>query len=161
MKGDMNHNPRYHELRELSWRRKLNEAEEAELRVLLAANAEARMDWEAEAGLNELLSQVPDAPVASNFTARVLQAVERETDRTRAKGWSFWHRLPRWVPRAAVAGVVLAFGTFAYQRHQTLETARSVAHISVPEPELLRDFDAIRQLSQTPKPDLEMLALLK
>ena len=157
----MNHNPRYNELRELSWRRKLNEAEEAELRALLAGDAEGRMDWQTEAGLNELLTQVSNVPVPSNFTSRVLQAVEQETKKAPTQGWRFWHRLPRWLPRVAVVGIVLAFGTFAYQRHQTLETARSVAHISLPEPELLRDFDAIQRLGQTQAPDEDLLALLK
>lgn len=161
----MNHNPRYNDLRELSWRRKLTDAEERELRALLATDTAARSDWEAEAELNDVLLRLPDAPVASNFTARVLRAVERETDTTRTRGWSLWRYLPRWVPKAALAGCALLLGVFGYQRHQKMETARSVARISevasLPEPELLRDFDAIRQLGQTPAPDEELLALLK
>ncbi len=74
----MSNDPTYNRLRELSWRRKLTGAEEAELRAWLAAHPDAQADWEAEAGLNAALGRLPDAPVPSNFTARVLQAVERE-----------------------------------------------------------------------------------
>ena len=68
-------------LRESSWRRKLTEAEQAELRAYLAAHPDARADWEMESALNAALTRLPDAPVPSNFTARVLQAVEREAVR--------------------------------------------------------------------------------
>ena len=47
-------------------------------RAHLAAHPEAQADWEAEAGLNDALGRLPDVAVSSNFTARVLQAVERE-----------------------------------------------------------------------------------
>ena len=90
----MTNDPIYNRLRELSWRRELTAAEEAELRAWLAAHPEAQADWEAEAGLNEALRQLPDAPVPSNFTARVLQAVEREAalrERRRGARWRVWH----------------------------------------------------------------------
>src|SRR5947207_1198597 len=74
----MTNDPRYHHLRELSWRRQLTGAEEAELRAWLAAQPEAQAGWEAEAELNEALGRLADAPVSTNFTTRVLQAVELE-----------------------------------------------------------------------------------
>src|SRR5271165_916325 len=92
--------------RELSWRREPAEAEAAELRAWLAAHPEAAAEWEAERQLNELLQQLPEAPpVASNFTARVLQAVKRETSAARpaAHGWRSWHPWRGWLPRTAVA----------------------------------------------------------
>ena len=70
MKGEPIQNP----LRELVWRRKLTEAEHAGLR----AQPETQADLELESRLTEALARLPDAPVPSNFTARVLQAVERE-----------------------------------------------------------------------------------
>jgi len=48
------------------------------LREWLAAHPEAQESLDLETGLTEALRKVPDVPVASNFTARVLQAVERE-----------------------------------------------------------------------------------
>ena len=113
----MTNDPIYNRLRELSWRRKLTAAEAAELQAWLAAHPEARADWEAEAGLNEALGRLPDAPVPSNFTARVLQAVEREAaaELRRRRTWQVWLRW-RWLPKAAVAAVVLGAGLVSYQQ---------------------------------------------
>ena len=74
----MTNDPIFERWRERSWRRKLTSAEQAELRAWLAAHPEAQAEWEAEMALNDVLDQLPDAPVASNFTARAVAAVERE-----------------------------------------------------------------------------------
>src|ERR1019366_224638 len=108
----MNNDPIYNHLRELSWRRKLTAAEEAELSAWLAAHPEAQGDWEIEAGLNASLGALPDLPVPSNFTARVLQAVEREAAvEQRRAGWKWagWLRL-RWLPRVALTASVVSAG---------------------------------------------------
>ena len=92
----MTNDPIYNRLRELSWRRRLTGPEEAELRAWLSAHPEAQADWDAEAGLNASLCQLPDAPVPNNFTARVLHAVEREAaaeSRGPEKKWLIWHFL--------------------------------------------------------------------
>src|SRR5437868_14920929 len=104
--------PVYKQLRELSWRRKLTEAEEAELHKYFAEHPEAMEDWELEGELNHLLEHLPEAPaVSSNFTARVLQAVElemaaqdREHSRKNPTGWrSVWGK---WLPKLAAACLV-------------------------------------------------------
>jgi len=104
----------------------------------------------------------------SNFTARVLQAVEREeASGAPRRSWS-WH----WrvlVPRVAVAVAVVGFAGLAYQRHEfdkRAELARDVALLAdaqpVPSVEALKNFDAIQRMSQTtPRADDELLALLK
>ena len=154
-------------LRESGWRRKLTEAEQGELRAHLAANPDARADWEMESALNAALTRLPDAPVPSNFTARVLQAVEREE--ARPHGWSWrcnWHTL---VPRVAFAAVVITFTGLAFHHHeiysQRAALARSVAFVtggqSAPSPEALKNFDAIRRMSQPQHADDELLALMQ
>ncbi len=161
--------PAQNRLRELLWRRRLTEAEEAELRTHLAAHPKAREDWESEAELNRFLEQLPHAPpVASNFTALVLQAVERETaarTRTSHRPWQvFFHR---WLPGTAVAALALGLGLFTYEQHQLsarATMARNVAEftkiVSASNPELLEDFEPIRRLSDPePKADAELLAL--
>ena len=166
----MTNDPLYDQLRESSWRGRLTAAEEADLRAWLTAHPEAQADWEAEAGLNDALARLPDAPVPSNFTARVLQAVEREAaaeSRRRGARWrGGW--LVRWLPRAAVAAVVVAAGLVSY--HQASYTRRaklaeSVAVVlnvsSLPSPEVLKDFDAIRALNPTPTADEGLLAALQ
>jgi len=166
----MTNDPLYHHLRELSWRRKLTPAEAAELQAWLAAHPEARENWEAEAGLNEALGRLPDAPVASNFTARVLQAVERETAserRRRQRKWRFAEWL-RWLPRAAVAMVILGVGLISFRRVRSphyrslVQSVAAVSRVSsLPSPEILEDFDAIRVSNPTPAADEELLAVLK
>jgi hypothetical protein len=160
--------PRYQDLRETSWRRKLTAGEEAELRIWLVAHPEAKADWEAEAGLNEALGRLPATPVSSNFTARVLLAVEREMaagSRRRASSWNWLWR--PFLPRAAMATMAFCLGlllTGAKQK-ELARKAQSVAAVSevasLPSPEILRDFEAIRRLNSTPPPDEELLALLK
>jgi anti-sigma factor RsiW len=162
--------PVYNDLRELSWQRNLTEAEEAQLQAWLTANPEAREEWEAEAGLNHLLEALPEAPaVSSNFTALVLQAVEREDAamaRSAQRGRRTWWR---WLPRTAVAAAVLGLGTFSYQ-HQVQNNrrvmAQSVTELSqivvASNPAFMEDFDAIQWLGDLkPKADTELLALME
>ena len=163
----MKDNELHSKLRESSWRRKLTETEQAGLRAYLAANPDARADWEMESALNAALARVPDAPVPAHFTARVLQAVEREE--ARPHGWSWrwnWHTL---VPRVAFAAVVITFTGLALHHHeiysQRAALARSVAFVTrgqpVPSPEALENFDAIRRMSQPQHADDELLALMQ
>src|SRR5690242_3287084 len=125
----------YKDLRELSWRRKLSAAEEAQVQAWLEAHPEARADWEVEAGLNDVLGRLEEPSVPSNFTARVLAAVEADAARqTRATGRRPWHW--RWLPKVALASVVLIAGLFGLQHHQQaqyekrVQYARSVSAIS-------------------------------
>ncbi len=163
----MKNNEPHSQLRESGWRRKLTEAEQAELRAHLAAHPDARADWEMESALNAALARLPDASVPSNFTARVLQAVEREEARPRAWSWRWnWHTL---VPRVAFAAAVIAFTGLAFQHHeiyrQRTALARSVALATrgqpMPSPEALENFDAIRRMSQPQHADDELLALMQ
>jgi anti-sigma factor RsiW len=159
----------YNQVQEKSWRRKLTAAEAADLRVWLAEHPEAQADWEAEGRLTEVLARLPDVPVSSNFTARVLQAVERETvvvsrPKTSRVTW-FLRSL---LPRAAVAAVVLAAGLITYHDHTVAKRTELVQGVkvvsgvsSLPSPEILQDFDTIRQMGSTPGPDQELLALWK
>jgi anti-sigma factor RsiW len=167
----MNHDPVYNRLLETSWRRELTDAEQAELRAYLAANPEAQADWSAESLLNAGLRRLPNAPVPSNFTARVLQTVGRESaaaerNRPRATSRFWWWKVL--VPRAAVALVVVAAGWFGFGRYkaaQREELAKNLAAVAAvqapPSREELQDFEAISRLSLTPAADEELLALNK
>ncbi len=160
----------YHQLRELSWQRKLTGAEEAELQKYLAAHPEAKAGWEMDAELNRVLDELPAAPpVASNFTAQVVQTVERENaSRARVKGWLARGHWWAWLPRAATAGVVAGVVLLGYHQHQikTREAmARRVADLAravSASPELLANYDHIRRLGDTtPTADTDLLALWK
>jgi anti-sigma factor RsiW len=161
--------PLYHRLQEASWRRALSEAEQAELKAWLDAHPEAQSDWQDELTLTEGLARLPDAPLSSNFTARVLQAVELEKAATaRSRAWipSLWS--VRWGIRGAAAALVLVTATFAVHHHRVVERrnlANSLAVVanvsSMPSPRILEDFEAIRVMTSTPPADEQLLSLLQ
>jgi len=116
--------------------------------------------------LRELLSRLPDAPVASNFTARVMQAVELEESR-RSRKWNFIFNWRAFLPRAAVATVAILFAGLAFHHHelnaQRNALAKNVALVAgtpMPGVDALKNFDAIQRMSQ-PRADEELLALLQ
>jgi len=163
----MKDNEFHSRLREAGWRRKLTESEQTVWRALLEANPDARADWELELALNTALTRLPDAPVPSNFTVRVLQAVEREEGQPHGWRWNWnWHTL---LPRVAFAAVVLTFTGLAVHQYEinSRRTAlvKSVALVTegqaVPSPEALENFDAIRRMSQPQHADEELLALMQ
>lgn len=150
--------PDFKQLVETASRRSLNADEEARLRSLFAVHPEAQAEWEEEMQLNQWLRQLPPAPVSSNFTARVLQAVESEVRRPGnwlTSLWRGWVPSLRWARPVAVAGLFLCVGMLSYQQYQSssqMELAEQVARVSqmarIPTVELLKDFEAINSLSQ-------------
>ena len=165
----MSKDPLYKHLREISWQRKLTAEEEMRLSECLAAHPEVHADWELETELNQVLGALPNVPVANNFTARVLDAASREAiadERTHRRSHSAWWS--RWLPKAALAAVVLAAGLLSYHHVQETrreEVARSLNTISqlpsVPSPEVLKDFDTIAAMSSTPPADEELLKVMQ
>jgi len=155
-----NHTP---EQREALWRRKLSAAERAKLRD--------KPDLELEARLTEVLTQLPELPVASNFTARVLEAIELEETRvaraatSRGSRWN-WHSI---LPRLAVTSAVLLFAGFGLQHHEVVrhraEMAKSLSLVasasSVPSVDALENLEAIQQMGQPAHADTELLAALQ
>jgi len=117
--------------------------------------------------LRELLSRLPDAPVASNFTARVMQQIDLEESR-RARKWNFIFNWRAFLPRAAVAAVAVLFAGLTLQHHevnvQRAALAKNVALVAetpMPSVDALKNFDAIRRMSQPQHADDELLALLQ
>jgi hypothetical protein len=115
--------------------------------------------------LRELLSRLPDAPVASNFTARVLQAIEAE-ERRRSRwhlmGWNWRVFFPRITVTAAAAGIVaIAFyqHELSVHRQRIGQDVYVVASQPMPSVEALKNFDAIQRMAQATRPDEDLLAL--
>ena len=167
----MTKDPLYEQLREISWRRKLTTTEQAQLSAFLAEHPEAQADWDSEAGLSEALSGLADVPVASNFTARAVaaaQSSEAGSKSGEAFGWQhapWWHR---WLPKAALAAVVVGAGLLSYnhlQQSHRAEVVRSLTAVSqipsVPSPDILKDFDTIAAMSVTPPADEELLKVMQ
>ena len=162
----------YNQLRETAWKRKLTAKQEAEIKAYLANCPEARPEWEEERLLTQFLVQLPDAPLASNFTAQVLQAAKRQqSEASPAAVVRWWQRLGSrgWGYRSAMAVVIAGAGVLSYQQYTAItreELATSVATVSrvaaLPSVAGLRDFDAIQHLDDvTAVIDTKLLAALQ
>ncbi|MBI3415689.1 MAG: hypothetical protein HY043_10300 [Verrucomicrobia bacterium] len=162
----------YQQLREIAWKRRLTPLEEKEMVAYLSLLPEEQAAWDEERQLTQLLQRLPDAPVASNFTAQVMQAVHREfADAPRTvekKTW--WSVLAgRWLPRTATAFVLVAAGMSAWQQmriSRRLDTARSLTAVSPvagsQDVEVWQDFDAILRLGQlSAQVDTDLLKALQ
>ena len=154
MKAMENHSSN---LRESLWRR---QPTSEELR--------AQPELEIEARLTDALAKISDAPVPSNFTARVLAAIELEEKsaaRSSGRGWNW--RL--FFPRVVVAAAALVVVGVLVQRYETsshrLEIARSVALVagakSLPSVDALENLDAIQRMSESAHADGELLAMMQ
>ena len=142
------------------WRQPLSEADRARLST--------RPELKAEARLTAALARISDAAVPSNFTARVLAAIElEEAQAARSRGWMLnWHRL--W-PRVAVASAVLMVVGVSLQRHearsQRTALVKTVAMVAVAHPlpsvDVLENLDAIQRMSRSAHADGELLAALQ
>jgi hypothetical protein len=158
MSGTMNNQP--DNLPESLWRRKLSPAERTGLR--------GQPELELEAQLTDALAKISNAPVPSNFTARVLDAIdfeEKQAARSRGHVWN-WRLL--W-PRLAVAAAVLIFAGVSIQRYEAnshrIALAKNVALVAVAQPppsvDALENLDAIQRMSQSARADGELLAALQ
>jgi hypothetical protein len=172
MEGDTMSERDDNELRELGWRRKLAPAEQALLQRHRAQRPEAQAEWEAEAALTHLLDRLPDVPLASNFTAQVLHAVERESLEPVSRG-GIWEaaraRLSPLLPHLAWSVGLIAAILLVWQRYEVAQHERMLAGVAsvlqaatLPEPQdVMQDFEVIQQLDQLPPArDLELLTAL-
>jgi anti-sigma factor RsiW len=115
--------------------------------------------------LRKMLSRLPDAPVPSNFTARVMQTIElEEAKQARTRGWN-WRSF---LPRVAFAMLAIGFAGLVLHRHELNErrdalvqnVALVAAAQSLPSVDALKNFDVIRRMGQ-PHADEELLALMQ
>lgn len=170
-KGKAMNESLYHQLRETSWRRKLTPEEENQVQGWLAAHPDKQAEWEQEQILSEQLRHLANAPLSSNFTSQVMQALDTELARQERAGKSsltWLERLHKLVPRLAPVSLalVVAITAFVHYRKSDLQEKQveSVASFvtsvpDVPGPEILQDFDAIEKL---PAPtDEDLLAALQ
>ncbi len=161
--------PNQNQLAEAIRRGRLTAEEEAQLREHLFRHPEERASWEDELSLNHCLRQIPDAPVSSNFTARVVQrALQENRERpSRARRVWRWLVVEHWLPKAATLAAVLCLGGLGYHQHQLTtrrEVAQTLARMAVTgnSLELLRNFDAIQGLTVVPRDvDRELIAALQ
>ncbi len=117
--------------------------------------------------IRQLLSRLPDAPVSSNFTARVMQAVELEETAASAAGGISppgtgirCCRGPRWPPwRLWLAGFAFHQHEISSQRAAIAGSVALVASAAAAQRGGAENFDAIQRMSQPAHADEELLAL--
>ena len=156
----------YQELLEAARRRRLTAEEEARLQTYLAAHPQAQREWDEEQALDQMLGQLNDVPVSTNFTARVLEAVHRENLSAPALIRGAWfEKLVSFFRgyRIATATAIVAIGLIMVQQYRHRERARVVESLAtLPNFEALQDFDAIARLGQVRgSADEDLLAALQ
>jgi len=162
----------FKQLQEVCRRRPLTSNEEAQLQAWFVLHPEAQAGWEDDAALDEVLRQLPDAPLASNFTAQVLMAVEHAGTEPSARfSFRWWEALTAfgWARPTAVGALLVMATMLSVQQYHSqgrAEMADSLKQVStvatVPSVEMLKDFEAIRRLGQVPpNVDEELLAALQ
>ena len=140
-------------------RRKLSATEHRALRP--------QPELELEAQLTAALAKILDAPVPSNFTTRLLTALELEEKAvTRTSRWAWNWRL-LW-PRLAITVAFLFFVGISFQHYEMgarrNALAKVVARLAVAQPpsvEVLENLDAIQRMNQPVHADGELLAALQ
>lgn len=165
-------------------RGQLTEAERREFERRLSADHALRENFEEEQSLEQLLDRLPNVPVASNFTALVLQSVRADALREgRKEGalaeassrpkWPWLRfRVARLASGLAVVTIVGVLTVNHYRNVEKEEMVQSVASFtevaSAMSPEqkpglVFRDFEAIERLGGPAESelDLELLAALQ
>lgn len=171
------------ELWEKSLRDRLTPGEQVQLDAWLATRPDLFAQWQEEKALCQVIRQLPDAPVSSNFTALVMQAVaqeERAAQRTEAAvsgSFMTWLR-QHLVQLTASTAVVALAAVLAVQQQQPTQTVvapdanqamaeqiKEMAKVGpVPSVDLLMDYEPIRRMSQGASqgpigPDLDFVNL--
>jgi anti-sigma factor RsiW len=153
----MNQDPVFQRLREIGWRRALTETEQAELRSWLTAHPETQAEVDSEAALNRALASTRDLTVPTNFTVRVMEAIQRdEAAKTRSDPpeRSNWWRV--FLPRFAIASAVIVVVAIGYRNSLAVKqtalanAARQLAETrALPDISVMEDFETIRNLDST------------
>ena len=161
----------YQQLKELSWRRRLSPGEQELLHSCLTTHPKAQQDWEQDRRLSQWLSELPNVPVSSNFTARVMQAARRApAEKAR---WYRRMRLPAWfaagwIPRYATGALLVGLALFSIHQHSQVvqkKMAYDLVKVSqvatLPEIEWMKDFETIDRLTRVQVADSELLTALR
>ena len=151
----------FEELIEISWRRRLTPEEEVQLQSWLASHPVDAERWEAESGLNQALERLKPVVPSSNFTAQVLRLVELEqlAERRAAQTPGLFERMTRafrrrsrWLAYAALLLFASGIGYHRYRENTHHQIAQGIHAFStvatVTQPEVLVDFDTVREFSQ-------------
>ena len=125
-------------------------------------------ELEQQARLTAALARLQDAPVPSNFTVRVMDAIELEekrTARSQRGNWNWHWLLPRLAGATALL-LVTGLGILHYETgRQHREITRNLSQLAstqaIPSVDALENLEAIQRMSQPTHADTELLAALQ
>lgn len=169
----------FEKLKELALKGRLDKESEKRLKMYIQADPLRSIpDLENEILLGKLLRELPQVPVSSNFTARVLaeiEAIEAEPLKTAPQGslldWLLYHLGYR-IGAVATILVLVGFCYFSHEEFKNVKLANKIVELSNVAPleekeskiavEIFKDFEIIQSLGQQSAfVDTELLAALK
>ena len=157
-------------LLDAAWKRSLTAAESAALREWGRSHPDRWPGVEAELQVARQLDAMPDVPVPSNFVSRIWQeveSVERSGERNAARGQQVVLGWRRWIPRFALAAAVAGISVAGWWRHEAAQRSEIAERLEfvaadLPDPRMLKEFEAIRTLSESNgSVDVELLTALQ
>ena len=132
-----------------------------------------RSAYQKEQALEEVLRALPNVPIGTNFTNRVLEEVrasEQPTSRVGPGFGPFRFRFVRVATATAAVTLMGALGLQQYRKAQRSQMAQSLSAFTevasvigsgdTPPPAMFQDFEAIQKLSLPREPELDMELLL-
>ena len=159
----MNRPSEYEDLLSTRWIRELNGRERDRLARFLSADPKRKARWEEDMAVLEAVRHLPDVPVASNFTSRVLAALpcapdESVPDLLSPSKRSWFPRLD-WAPKwglgfgfAAILALAVFYGE--YRRAKSMRLVESLTVITesktAPTMEESQHFEFIQELAPVP-----------
>lgn len=159
----MNQPSEYEDLLSIRWIRELNGREQNRLARLLSADPGWQARWEEDMRVLEAVRRLPDVPVASNFTSRVLEALPDEAGDPSPAPLSptkrSWFRRLAWAPKWGLGfgfASILALAVFygEYKRAKSMRLVESLTVITesktAPIMEELQHFEFIQELAPVP-----------
>lgn len=134
----------------------------------MGTEPDLELEIELESRLTESLKQIPDALVPSNFTSRVLAAVDRE-EAARAASWYRHWNWRTFLPRVVATAAILVFTGTVWERYEVRSErsmlVKNIAQVTyskqVPSLDAIYNLDAIRRMSQPVSADKELLTLFQ
>lgn len=159
----MNQPSEYEDLLSIRWIRELNGREQDRLARLLSADPKRKAQWQEDMAVLAAVRRLPDVPVSSNFTSRVLAALpcapdEPSPDLLLPPKRSRFHRLA-WAPKwglgfgfAAVLALAVFYGE--YRRAKSMRLVESLTVVTesktAPTMEESQHFEFIQELAPVP-----------
>ena len=159
----MNQPSEYEDLLSIRWIRELNGWEQGRLARLMSADPKWKARWEEDMAVLAAVRRLPDVPVASNFTSRVVAALPCAPDESGPAlllpPKRSWFRRLSWAPKwglgfgfAAMLALAVFYGE--YKRAKSMRLVESLTVITesetAPTMEESKHFEFIQELAPVP-----------